>query len=155
MFLEILEYSQENTCTRVSVLIKLQASTFNFIKKEALAQMFSCEIREISKDTFFTAHLRATASVYTLIYIDKEFEFSSEILQSIWIFVYLRRDISQCTDKMPKERKFWTKVKTFLLRSIWNVLFFIFMLHMYMILVIPYIGYVYDISRSTANIKAK
>ena len=45
--------------------------------------MFSCEIREISKDTFFTAHLRATASVYTLIYIDKEFEFSSEILQSI------------------------------------------------------------------------
>ena len=83
VFLEILDYSHENTCTRVSVLIKLQASTFNFIKKEALAQMFSCEIREISKDTFFTAHLRATASVYTLIYIDKEFEFSSEILQSI------------------------------------------------------------------------
>ena len=34
----------------------------NFIKKETLAQVFSCEFCEISKDTFFTEHLRATAS---------------------------------------------------------------------------------------------
>ena len=33
-------------------LIKLQASTCNFIKKEALAQVFSCEFCEISKNTF-------------------------------------------------------------------------------------------------------
>ena len=31
------------------------------IKKEAVAQMFSCEICEIAKNTFFTEHLWATA----------------------------------------------------------------------------------------------
>ena len=34
----------------------------NFIKKETLAQAFSWEFREISKNAFFTEHLRATAS---------------------------------------------------------------------------------------------
>ena len=34
----------------------------NFIKKETLAQLFSCEFCEISKDTFFTEHLLPTAS---------------------------------------------------------------------------------------------
>ena len=33
------------------------------MKKETLAQVFSCEFREISKDTFFTEHLWATASL--------------------------------------------------------------------------------------------
>ena len=37
---------------RVSFLIKLQASTSNFVKKEILAQVFSCEFCEISKTTF-------------------------------------------------------------------------------------------------------
>ena len=39
VFLEILQNSQENTCARVSFLIKLQVS--------------GCEFCEISKDTFF------------------------------------------------------------------------------------------------------
>ena len=34
----------------------------NFIKKETLAQVFSCEFSEISKNTFFTEQIRATAS---------------------------------------------------------------------------------------------
>ena len=34
----------------------------NFIKKETLAQVFSQEFCEISKNTFFTEHLRTTAS---------------------------------------------------------------------------------------------
>ena len=42
----VLKNSQENTCARVSILIKL----------------FSWEFRKISKNTFFTEHLRATAS---------------------------------------------------------------------------------------------
>ena len=42
----------ENTC----------AWACNFIKKETLAQVLSCEFCEISKNTFFTEHLRATAS---------------------------------------------------------------------------------------------
>ena len=40
-------------------IIKLFKHT---IKKQALAQMFSCEFCKISKNTFFTEHLRATAS---------------------------------------------------------------------------------------------
>ena len=47
---------------RVSFLTKLQASAFNFIKKETLAQVFSCGFCEICKNTFFTEHLRTTAS---------------------------------------------------------------------------------------------
>ena len=35
--------SQGNTCVRVSLLVKLQASARVFIKKETLAQVFSCE----------------------------------------------------------------------------------------------------------------
>ena len=36
----------------------------NIIKKETLAQVFSCEFCEISKNIFFTEHLWATASVF-------------------------------------------------------------------------------------------
>ena len=48
--LEISQNSQENTCARVSL-------PYNFIKKETLAQLFSCEFYEISKSTFFAEHL--------------------------------------------------------------------------------------------------
>ena len=57
MFLEISQNSQENPCARVSILLKLQASACNFIKKETLAPGFSCEFCEISKNAFFTEHL--------------------------------------------------------------------------------------------------
>ena len=83
MFLEISQNSQENICARVAFLIKLQAlpnrlktsenqvfsdvfrrlrSACNFIKKEILAQVFSCEFCEFSKNIFFTEHLLTTAS---------------------------------------------------------------------------------------------
>ena len=45
VFLEVSKNSQENTCARVSFLC-------NFIKKESLTQVFSCECCEISKNTF-------------------------------------------------------------------------------------------------------
>ena len=63
LLLETLQNSQENTCARVSFLIiKLSASACNFIKKQTLAQMFSREFCEISKNKFFTKYLQATAS---------------------------------------------------------------------------------------------
>ena len=43
VFLEISQNSQENTCAGVSFLIKLQPEVRNFIQKEAVAQVFSCE----------------------------------------------------------------------------------------------------------------
>ena len=52
VFLKISQNSQENASARVSLLIKLQASVCNFIKKETLVQVFSCEFCEISENTF-------------------------------------------------------------------------------------------------------
>ena len=66
VFLEISQYSQENTCAWVSFLsLRTQSlpQACSFIKKETLAQAFSCEYCEISKNTFFfTEQLRTTAS---------------------------------------------------------------------------------------------
>ena len=73
LFLEISQNSQENICARDSFLIKLQA---NFVKKESLAQIFFCGFCEISKNTFFTEHLRATASLWRyekVLYLIKSF----------------------------------------------------------------------------------
>ena len=53
VFLEISQNSQENIFARVF---------FNFIKKETLAQVFSCEFCEISTSTFLTEQLWVTAS---------------------------------------------------------------------------------------------
>ena len=53
VFLEILQNSKENTCARVSFLIKLQAWDLQLYWKRELAQMFSCEFCGISKNTFF------------------------------------------------------------------------------------------------------
>ena len=52
VFLEISQNSQGNKFARVSFLIKLQAQACNFIKKEILAQMFSCQFCKISKNSF-------------------------------------------------------------------------------------------------------
>ena len=41
---------------------KVAGGACNFIKKETRAQVFSCEFCEIFKNTFFTEHLRTTAS---------------------------------------------------------------------------------------------
>ena len=43
-------------------LIKLQTEACDFIKKETLAQVFSCKLFETFKSAFFTDHLRTTAS---------------------------------------------------------------------------------------------
>ena len=43
-------------------LPEIQPEACNFIKKETLAQVFSCEFCKISKKTIFKEHLRVTAS---------------------------------------------------------------------------------------------
>ena len=61
VFLEILHNSQENTCARVSFLIKLPQAC-NLIKKESLSTLFFCEFCEISKNTFSHRTLLVAAS---------------------------------------------------------------------------------------------
>ena len=68
VLLEISQNSQENTCTSVSFLIKLQAIGLRppTLLKKRLWQVFSCEFCEISSNIFSTEHLWTTASVVTL-----------------------------------------------------------------------------------------
>ena len=86
MFLKISQNSQENTCARgfffnevAGLRYHIETSPWicranqwigfyvisqacNFIKVESLANVFSCEICEISKNTLFTEHVWTTAS---------------------------------------------------------------------------------------------
>ena len=54
---------QRCSIKKVFLRISQNAEACNFIKKEALAQVFSCEFCEIFKNTFFTEHLRTTTSL--------------------------------------------------------------------------------------------
>ena len=54
----------------------------NFIKKETLAQVFSCEFYEISKRIFFNRTPLVAASVYILEYI---FPWSPKVNLRLWI----------------------------------------------------------------------
>ena len=59
------KFTGKHLCQSLFFIIKLQDETCNFIiKKETLAQVFSCEFWEISKNTFRTEHFWMTASVY-------------------------------------------------------------------------------------------
>ena len=60
LFLEMSQNLQEVTRARVSFLIKLQNL---FIKKETLAQVFSCQFCEISKNIFSYRRPLLAASV--------------------------------------------------------------------------------------------
>ena len=46
-----------NTCANDLILMKLQSTEFNFIKKEIPAQMFSCEFCKIFLNDFFNPNL--------------------------------------------------------------------------------------------------
>ena len=63
VFLEILQNSQENACEWD--LNKAR----NFINKETLEQVFSCELCKIFKNTFLTEHLQTTASLIEVAYL--------------------------------------------------------------------------------------
>ena len=58
--LEFSQNSQENNYARVSFLLNLQAEACNFVKKETLAQVFSCKFCEILRAHF----LQNTSSDY-------------------------------------------------------------------------------------------
>ena len=52
------------TGTFFSLNFYIKPEACNITKEEILAQLFFCVFREIFKDTFFTEHLRMTASEY-------------------------------------------------------------------------------------------
>ena len=57
VFLEISQNSQENTCARVSFLIKLQAAPATLLKKRLRHRCFPVNLAKFLRTTFFTEHL--------------------------------------------------------------------------------------------------
>ena len=49
-------------------------------KKETLAQVFTCECCEISKNTFFTEHLRTTASGFDFTILSADYYKECKVL---------------------------------------------------------------------------
>ena len=82
MFLEISQNSKKSTCAGVSFLIKLRAKAGSFIKKETLAQIFSCEFCEMSKNIFLTKRLCATASLFNKFVELQLWNLSSNVLNT-------------------------------------------------------------------------
>ena len=95
-----MQNSQENTGAKVSFLIKLQVSSCKFIRKETLAQVFSCEFCEVFKIVFFTKHLWATASVYGLKLLD--------------LFLLQRTRVVACIDEVIVIYVFTVKYTSFI-----------------------------------------
>ena len=58
------KFTRKHLCQRVffNKVAGLRPQASNVIKKEALTKVFSCEFCEISRNIFFTEHLRVTAS---------------------------------------------------------------------------------------------
>ena len=58
------KFTGKHLCQRLffNKVACLRPEACNFIKKETLAQVFSCEFCNISKNTFFTEQLWTTAS---------------------------------------------------------------------------------------------
>ena len=110
VFLEISQNSQENTSARVSFLIKLQAWAYNFIKSEALAQVFSFEFCEISKNTFSyrTPPLAAFESNF----------FSEDLPGDSRPDMFYKKSFSKKISKFTRKLSFWS---SFLLRKIKSV----------------------------------
>ena len=108
MVLEISQNSPENTCAR--------SQACNFIKEEVLAQVFYCEFCNISKNTFFTENLWATAS---------------EVVTEMLIFTSSRSQMFLKISVLKNfavimEPLFNNKVTDFLLQNTYGACFWIF-----------------------------
>ena len=77
VFFKLLQNSQENTCARFFFLTNLQTEASNFIKKESLARVSSCEFCEIFKNTISYRTPSVAASIS---------RFASEPTLQIWNF---------------------------------------------------------------------
>ena len=58
VYLEISQNSQENTCARLSFLIKLQTSACNLFKKRLWRRFFPLNFAKFLRTPFFTERLR-------------------------------------------------------------------------------------------------
>ena len=94
--LKVSQNSRENTCSRVSFIMKLLPEACNFVKKQTLAQVFSCEFCDIFKNTFFNGTPLVAASDDILKMIERYSDKSSDSLRifisnnAIWFYWFVR-----------------------------------------------------------------
>ena len=85
----------------------MQSLAYNFIKKETVAQVFSCNFCEISKSTYFTGHLWVTASDHIM---QSDHQYGIWLLLSQLIFLKLYLSINKGKSKEVVEYAFKTGV---------------------------------------------
>ena len=90
MFLKIWQNLQENTCARVSFLIKLRASglrSATLLKRDSSRVSF-CKLCEIFKNKFFTEHLRTITSGIGNLYLN-EMTLKKYCFFMVWLHWYV------------------------------------------------------------------
>ena len=105
-FLKIILWTETQLNNNVTYWKVLKLSIANFIKKETLAEVFSCEFCEIFKKTFFTKQLR-----WLLLYIRPENVRKSLVFwrfQGVWNWNIDLKLVKKMT-KMKLNRRFSTK----------------------------------------------
>ena len=98
MLLKIYQISQENTQSLFFNRVQAQAS--NFIKKQTLAQVFSCESGKIFKNTFFIEDLR-WPNIHDLLRVNEPSYFlltiyANLIFRSYTFYLAKARDLILC-----------------------------------------------------------
>ena len=77
VFLKTSQNSHIKTPARFSFLIDYSSEACNFIKRETLAQVLSCEFCEISKNTFSKEQIRTTSSYH------KQFNYTINMMDQL------------------------------------------------------------------------
>ena len=88
-------------CSIKKMFLKISHYACNFIKKETLAQVFSCEFCAISKNTFFTEQLRTAVSTKNL-----KFEKAAKIFSNAYVCMPLRSSHQRCSVRKSVLRNF-------------------------------------------------
>ena len=111
----IYKWQLENTCVRVSFLIKLQKyrlQACNFIKKEMVAQMFSCESCEIFKITFSYRTPLTAASADTNSDAEISKWFISKFISTLFLHSCFSITTKAATERRKQQDIFFKKENT-------------------------------------------
>ena len=93
------KFTGKNLCQRL-LFNKITNLVCNFIKKETLAQLFSCEFRAICKNTLSTEHLMTTASLSC-----QFLEACAEIVKKVYVDIVTDTTVNSPDKKQNQTKK--------------------------------------------------
>ena len=94
----------------------LQAEAYSFIKKETLAQVFSCEFYKIFKNTFLAEHLRMNAPVIT---------YCCSLCSTSNLYIFFMRGLLSVRDAVQTKKKKKTSMTSYFM-TCWTFLLLFF-----------------------------